>query len=471
VSHRVDQPTDAICVSRSGHSVAFLSRTGSTKGVVFADGDGTPQRTISAKVDAGSPIGWIDDREVTYVSGGRLTAMDRQGHLRTLPSVAVDAARDTLVLAPGGRYAYLRSGNEQGRLYDLQAGTSRELAGVVAEPSFTADGAGVVWVEQSGSRLVVHYSAVNGGPTTSATLPVGPGEQISDLAVSPDGSELVYSVTGKDHRAQLLLAALPSGITLARSSTGAGESPNWSPTGRFFTVRAGAADAGRIESVRSPAAVAGTETGGPVTRAGTGGAAGATIAAFTTAQVGGDAGAQAWLSDGGSTLPQLPRVSRADLLWSQPGPAGVTTARVRLSIDPTSDHPIGTQADESITVAADTGQGPPKVVSAAVGPFLASPNGPQLLHADTSTSAGSVLLSFDSDLDEATIGTGIRVTGSDGAAVPSAVHYDATSRTVSVRPSSSRAGVPVVVTVGTGLRDVSGTPASAGVEFRFLPAG
>jgi hypothetical protein len=456
-SRRVAQQTDAICVSRSGQSVAFLGRTGTASSVVFADGNGTPQLAVPAAVDAGSPLGWIDDSEVTFVSGGRLTAVDRQGHRRTLPATGIDAAHGSVVVAPGGRYAYLRTGTGPGRLYDLKAATTRELAGVDGDPAFTADGAGMVWFDRSGAGVRVHYAATSGGPTTTAPLPVTAGRRISDLAVSPDGSQFVYSVTGADRTATLVLAALPSGVTLARSTAGAGESPNWSPTGRFFTVLATGGNGRTIETVRVPASVGAVRT-----------VAEGAVSAFATAQISGDTGAQAWLSDPGVLLPQLPPVTRAAVLWALPGPGGTTRARVRLTVDPGAGDPYALQAEESITLGAAVAGGLPKIRAVTAGQLAPIPAGPQLLRADDDAVAGSVRLTFDSDLDAATVRNGIAVTGVDGTVVPADTRYDSATRTIVVRPSAP-GGQGVVIAVGAGLHDMRGASAPAGTRLE-IPA-
>ncbi|HEX2808786.1 MAG TPA: Ig-like domain-containing protein, partial [Kineosporiaceae bacterium] len=456
---RVAPSTDAICVSRSGMSVAFLGRSGAASSVVFADGNGTPQRAIPVSVDAGSPLGWIDDSEVTFVSGGTLTAVNRQGRRRTLPATGVDAAHGSVVLAPGGRYAYLRTGTGPGRLYDLKAATTRELPGIVGDPAFTADGAGMVWFDRPGGGARVHYAATSGGPTTSAPLPVGADQRLSDLAVSPDGSQFVYSVTGTDRVAVLVLAALPSGVTLARSTAGAGESPNWSPTGRFFTVLGGAGAARTIQTVRVPASAGSART-----------VAEATVSAFATAQVGGDTGAQAWLSDAGVLLPQLPPVTRAAVLWALPGAGGTTTARVRLSVDPSPGDPYALQTEESITLGPGGAGRLPKIRAVTAGQLQPVPAGPQLVRADGDALPGSVQLTFDSDLDAATVRNGIAVTGPDGAAVSATTRYDAATRTVVVRPSGER-GQALVLTVGPGLRDVDGTSAPRGTRVELRTSG
>ena len=51
-------------------------------------------------VDDGSPLGWIDDTEVSYVGAGRLRAVDQAGHVRTLSNAEVDAAHGIVAMSP-----------------------------------------------------------------------------------------------------------------------------------------------------------------------------------------------------------------------------------------------------------------------------------------------------------------------------------------------------------------------------------
>jgi Bacterial Ig-like domain len=398
-STRLAPETDAICLSRSGASVAYLSGTQ----IVFADKNGTAQDRVAVPVDAGSPLGWINDAEVTYVGGGRLRAVDRAGHVRTLADSPLDPTRDTLVIAPGGRYVYLRT-TGPGELIDLPTGARHQLPGATDNVAFSPDGATVLWLD--GTRLATAPSA--GGPVLTASLPVGAGDKVSDLAVSPTGGRLAYSVTHPDGQGELRVAALPDGHTIGASTAGTGESPNWAPSGRTFTVLAGGS---RIESVTVPPA----DPAGRVA---------ATAAAFANAQVGGDPDAQQALAGPDLLRPALPPLTRAAVLWVSVAPDGSATARVRLTSD---SGPV--QSEETLTL--DT-----RVRAVSVEPFHPVPPGPQLIRA----TAGS--LTFDSDLDPASV----------PRAFQEPATYDPATRTVTVKPAGT------VIRVSTALRDVNGQP-------------
>jgi hypothetical protein len=441
---RLSAATGAICVSRSGRSVAFLA-AGGAPAVVFADRTGAERARVALVADEGSPLGWIDDAEVSYVGGGRLRAVDRAGHVRVLSGAAVDAARDTLVLAPGGRYVYLAAGSgSPGRLIDLSTGAAHPLPGLTGDPAFSPDGGTVVWIDGTTGTPRIRIAASGGGPVLTARLPVRPGAAVSDLAVAPGGGRLVYTVTSPTGQGQLRLASLPDGTTLAASDDGAGQSPNWSASGRLFTVL-GHGDAGaRIETVAVP-----TSAADP------GAALEATAAAFANAQVGADSGAQRALADPGVALPPLPQLSRAAVLWVQPAPDGTATARVRLTIDPRPDHPLTRQAEETLTLQPASGAGPPAVRAVTVGRFGPAPGGPQVMHLDTDAAPGAAILTFDSDLDPASVTASVELVTPTGVRLPSTLSYDPATRSVTLRPAHEPAQA-VIVRIAAGLRDVDG---------------
>jgi hypothetical protein len=449
---QVSPATDAICLSRSGRSLVWLTGSGADTQVVFAGGDGSIQKKVPVAVDPGSPLGWIDDAKASFVKGGKLQAVDRNGTIESLSDVPVNAAKDTVVISPGGRYAYLRrdgAPDTSGQLIDLTTKKSHTLPGITGDPAFSADGATVVWVDSTGPRIAMAPSG--GGPVLTAPLPVKPGDTVSDLSVSPAGAWFVYSVTHADHKAELRLASLPDGQTLAVSTAGAGQSPNWSASGRLFTVLASGSGGSRIETVTVPQKVADDQAEFE-----------ATAAAFANAQVGADQGAQHALAAAGVTLPDLPQVTRSTVLWVLRLPDGTATAQVRLTADPQPGSLTATQTEETLTLAPGTADSPPTVRTVKAGQFGPAPQGPHLVRLDTDATPGAVRLGFDSDLDQASL-QALQLTTSEGALIPSKAAYDPATRTVTLNPESQVSGT-VVVRIGTGLRDTNGAATSTEVK-------
>jgi hypothetical protein len=459
---RLDPATDAICVSRSGRSLAYLTSGSGGTAIVMAAGDASGGRVVRAPVDAGSPLGWINDDEVSFVGGGQLQAVDRAGHTRVLSADRVDAAKDTVVIAPGGRYVFLRPAGApstpgQGQLVDLTGRTRHPLAGIVGQPAFSADGASAVWVDGSGSSARLARAPSAGGPVLTVPLAVAAGDQVSDLAVSPDGSRLVYSVTHAGGDGEMRLAALDDGATLAVSRAGAGESPNWAPSGGQVAVLTHSGGQPQIEVAQVPAQTADA-----------GDAVQAVAGAFADAQLSGDRDALRALAASGAGVDALPRASRASLVQVLPGAGGASRVELRLVIDPTPDHPVPRAIEEMLNVRPDPGLGRPVVDRVSAGPAADVPPGPHVVRIAPGPAPGTVAVTFDSDLDPASVGGAFGLSGAGGGRLAASAAYDPATRTVTL---SSPGDLPsqVALTVATSLRDVSGQRLAAPVQAPFSP--
>jgi hypothetical protein len=449
-ARRLAQSADGICASRSGDSIAYLLPSGSGREIVFADGAGIPTGRVRVDVDQDSPLGWIDDAEVSYVDAGRLRAVNRSGQVRTLSGVPVDAGRDRIVISPGGRYVFLAEGSSPGRLIDLHTAAAHPLPGISGEPTFSSDGATVVWIDGRHRTPRVATAPSGGGPVLTVPLPIRPGDRLSDLAVSPDGSQFVYSLTRADNTSQLRLASLSRGNTLAVSTAGGGQSPNWSASGRWFTVLGHRGLSAQIETVAVPDSTLDRQAHLE-----------ASVSRFASAQLSGDLAAQRALTPPGTRLPSLPPFTRAAVLWVLPGHPG--TARVRLTVDPQPGHPARLQAEETLTIGQPSGEAGAPIRAVSIGAFRPAPAGPQLQSLDTDSAPGAVVLTFDSDLDPASVAQAAKLTAPGGSAIAATVRYDSAARTLTLTPRSG-SSQPLVVRIGTGLRDVSGTELATAIK-------
>lgn len=447
--HWLGVATPAIAVSRSGRSVAFLTGSGAGTQIAFADGTGATQRQVPAIVDPNTPLGWIGDEEVAFVSGGGLRAVNRAGQVRILMDSRLDSG-DSVVLAPGGRYVYLAHGKEAGVVIDLVTGRKHGLSGALGVPTFSADGSTVYWTESHNSALHLNSAPSGNGPTMSVRLPdLTLKDSVSDLSVSPDGSLLAYSVTHPDGSAGLRLASLPTLVTLAISHDGTGRSPNWSPDARMFTVRATGGSGARIQAVHVPKEVIDGIS-----------AAAAVAQSFANAQINGDADAQRTMAPG-VLLPGLPeRVTRANVIYVRSTGKGTATATIRLSVDPTASNPVYRQTTETLELEVPDTNAVPKVSSVSLGRFGPAPGGPQLTRVDTRSAPGAALLTFDSDLNPLTVPGAVAMLSADGSDVAVTASYDTTTRSVRVQPAASvpKESGAATVMVTSALRDVAGNP-------------
>jgi hypothetical protein len=438
---RLAAATDAICVSRSGSSLAYVERDASGTSIVMASGDGSAPRAVSVPVDAGSPLGWIEDAEVSFVGGGQLRAVDRSGQVRVLSGRPVDAAKDTVVISPGGRYVYLRSGSAQSSMNDLTTGAAHLLPGVVDQPAFSADGGTVAWFDGSGSAPALALAPSAGGPVLRLPLPLAPGDRVSDLGLAPAGGRFVYSVHHADGRSDLRLAATDDGATLAVAG-GGGASPNWAPDGGSLAVLAGTGPRAEIAVADVPRETASVPD-----------AAASLAAAFASAQVDSDQGALRALATSGVTVAGLPGASRASIVQISLQADGSYRAELRLMVDPTPGHPSARALTEELVLRTAGRGGPLMVTASAPGALADLPPGPHLTRIAAGAAPGTVALTFDADLDPASVRNAFTV--SSGTPRRVAAAYDAATRTVTLSPASPPTG-PVTVTVHTGLRDIAG---------------
>jgi DNA-directed RNA polymerase specialized sigma24 family protein len=442
---RLGPPADAICVSRSGRSLAYLSGSGPGAQIVVTAWDGAPGQVVSDPVDDGSPLGWIGDGEVLFVSGGHLEAVDRGGRTRSPAGDAIDAAHDTLVMSPGGRYVFLRAAGAggkpgQGRLLDLVRHSTHQLAGIVGEPAFSADGATTVWIDGSGPSPRLDSAPSGGGPVLSVTLPVAAGDRVGDLAVAPDGGRLAYSLTRADGSGgELRVADLNDGATLAASAAGAGRSPSWSPAGDQLAFLGHPGGQPEIQ-VAAAGATATEAVQGSITR-------------FADAQVARDGSALHALSDPGLDVDDLPQPSRVVVVQVVPAGQDVWRATLRVLVDPIPADPEPRSADEWLLLRRDASSGAIVVANVSATSLTDVTSGPHVVRVQPGPKPGSVTVTFDADLDASSVpaATAVRV---GGRVVRVDTSYDASTRTVTVGVPGATGLVTLVET--TTLRDIAG---------------
>jgi hypothetical protein len=148
------------------------------------------------------------------------------------------------------------------------------------------------------------------------------------------------------------------------------------------------------------------------------------------------------------------------VLWASTEADGRTQVRVRLSVDPTVNSPLGQQAEETLTIGAAEGSAPPKVVKISSGQFAAAAAGPQLVRVGSDDRAGTVTVTFDSDLDPATVGSAITLIAAGNRTVDATTSYDAATRTVTLHAHSGAGRVLLRITAA--LRDGDGKALATG---------
>jgi hypothetical protein len=262
----------------------------------------------------------------------------------------------------------------------------------------------------------------------------------------------VYTLEQPGHASELRLATFPDGRTLA-STTGAGASPNWSASGARVAVQRGSGPRATIAIAAAPTA--------PIDLAL---AAERAANLFADTQLSGDRGAANALASA-SLAPDRLRAA-IDGLGAQPtralivqttlDSASTASVRVRLLAGGTPAHPTVLRADETLRLALAPDGRRVLLEALTAGRFATEVPGPHLVHVDTISEPGQVLLTFDAELDAATVKSAISARSRAGA-VRVRTSYDVTTHAIRVTPLGTTAR-RIVVRVA-GLRDVDGTVA------------
>jgi hypothetical protein len=444
-------PASAVALSPNGFSLALSipSPGGGSRIVVedanSADPAATAQQVWPSDAAAGAQVSALtwqsNSYQIVFVTPQGIQTVTLNRAARSLYTFPPGGSATGVVLAPGGRYAFVpaadvqpqgpsataspaagrsatpssgtasaspgsspsasgpAAGSGDGWLLDLSAGSGAEAVstrlpgsapGVVA---FSGDATRAVWAveDAQGAHLVEVLTASPSAPPVAIAGPSVPG--ISALAVSPDGAEVAYSLT-------------PGGIAVAATATGAliGTTPDeasslaFSPDGDELAYVSG----GSLET----AAVSSRPSTPPSPCAG----ADQVLSEFVAAQVADQPSRMQDLSVSGvaaaaSTPAGLSRgyvISAGCAPAAAQGQATTLTASARLIVDP-SGSTTGQLTDETVALSDAGGTW---LVSALTVPALhAQGAGPAVLSVsstppspDTAIPESLVTVTFDSDL-------------------------------------------------------------------------
>jgi len=478
----------AAAFSPSGRSLAYLVADGDHADLLVALADGSHPVTLARSVDAGSPLAWAGEDSLVYLSGGQVTRADLEGRTRTVSGGLRVAPGQPVLLAPGGRDAFVGpvpgsggaspspspsaspgatstpSPDSLGRLVDLATGDLTPLQGIQQLPAFSGDGAAVAWVDDSGTTpLLDVMPTASGSSARTIATPAVAGDSLGNLALSGDGTRLAYTLQHGTATPALRVVSLAGGDVVAVGDGQPVQSPVLSQNGdRVAFLRQAADGSVTAELALIPGAV-------PVTPAADAMPpdAGTVLDQFVAAQARGDAATMRSLAAAGVTLdPALAAtgVTRTYVITAALDSGGTVTALVRLVRDATASAQQTSFADETVKLARPADGQPFQVTAAAVADFQTEPAGPQVVHVSTERqqSALVVRIAFDSDLDPATAAaSAVTLVGPGGATLPAQVQYEVESRTLVVRLASVPAG-PLTLSVGNTLRDIAGQALQGG---------
>jgi len=479
--------------SPSGRSLAYLVARGQGTNLLVRRPDGSQAVTLVRGADAASPLAWAGEDSLLYLRDGQVESVDLQGRTRPVGGGLQVAAGQDVALAPGGHVAYLgplpgaeaspspsaeATGSASpvatpdpaslGHLVDLATGTIRPLQGIRQLPAFSGDGATVAWVDESGGTPALDVMALGDNTASPSVLPTtaGAGDSLTGLALSGDGTRLAYSLTHPDSNQDnpvLRVVSTATGDAVGLGDGAPALTPSLSQNGDRIAFVRPAADGSLSALV---AEIPGATPVSPAADAMPADAA-SVLDRFLDAQLKGDAttlrtlGAASLAVDGSLTPSGVTRYYIIKAGLDTDGTTAV--AHVRLVRDAAKDALVASFADETVRLAQPAAGAAYQVTSASVAGFGAEPNGPQVLHVSTERqlTALVVRISFDSDLDPATVSSAaVSLLGPSGA-LAAGVHYEVESRTLVIRLLDAPAGT-LTLAVTDAVHDIAGQPLSGG---------
>jgi len=451
-------------------TAAAYSPNGTTLATAVDDGNGGSKIIVSLSngsqrqrlTDSPTPVTgltWSSNDRIVYTTGTSVNSVDRARNTKTLYSPS--GGGTITALDPGGAYAYVapQSGNG-GSLVNIAAGTTQLLHGSVTDVAFSGDGTTVAWADESTSKVRLFTEAV-GQDAPAAVSMLDSTATIGHIALDRRGDEAAFVMTDSAMSTKLVVVQLPSGTPLAVGPADNATALVLSPGGdqiAYVTTKSGG-------SVVEQAAVPGATR----TQSGTQSpaAASSTLRAFVDAQVSGDLATLAALSAPGvDAVSNTPgHLSRAYVISTYLTSQGAVSASVELIIDPSADHDAPRVASETLSLTRNSTGGGYVVSNIGTTPLVDESSGPHVVQVSSTTDAGVTTLqvSFDGDLNPASVAGAISVQSSQGTLLQSTAVYDPGSRTVTVTVAQGASGA-LTLAISTALADVNGQPLTASFE-------
>ena len=428
-------------ISLTGDRLAYI-RDGKVFVLTFATGktdefDVTPTPTL---------VGWGKDRFVWAAADG-LYSQAGDGSSQQIAGLPATGAPTVISIAPDGAHA-VYSQDRDLFVLDLATGKSVKLGqGNATFQAWSPGGTELLYATPD-SVIVSDLQGV-----TQSTLPSG------DASWSTQDAILIGGDTD-------VLQGRPDGSNLGKLASGTFHSPLWAPNGTTFVfVRSGSMWAGTAPLLPPAPTPLDDAT--------------AVVNKFMQARLDGssdqasaylDAGGKAAYAAGGLNLvvtgdPRFTRfyVLSAEITGEQPDSARFV---VRLVL---SHGKIDvSNYEESLSLVRDAASKQFVIDQAAVGAHRDLGKGAEVVSVDVDTD--TVKVTFDSDLDPATVTDGVTIVDSKGKQLNATASY--ANRTVTLSGLNLKVGDEYRVVVLTSLRDVLGQNVAAEYDFDFVgPTG
>ena len=422
----------APAISPTGDRLAYLL-SGKIEILTFASGK-TAEISPSA---APALVGWAKDKVVWAQSDGIYVQADNgQTLVSSLPASAI--ARS---IAPDGVHVAYRLDQKQFVL-DLQTGKSVPLndANFVG---WSPDGSAMLYANTAG--IVV--SDLQGN--AQATLPTANASWSSQDAILLGGDTTLYEVR-------------PDGSSLTRLSNGTYRFPLWAPDGATFAFARGDALWVATAPALPPEPTAVDE-------------ATTVVKKFMDARLAGKSDdAAALLDDNGKkayAAGQLnlvitgdPHFTRYYLLTQEAVGTEPDTVRFVVRLVLTHGKKDVSNVEETLTLVRDATTKQFLIDQATAGAQRELGKGPEVVSVDVT--ASTIQVTFDSDLDPATVNGGVTVVDSKGNPVDATVTY--ANKMVTISGLDLKEGGLYRLVVRTSVRDVQGQKVAAEYDLDLL---
>lgn len=410
-----------LAISPTGDRLAWVE-SGKIEVLTFASGMNTtmtpaPQPTL---------VGWAKDKVIWAAKDGIYE--QTEGGETLLAPLAAEAI--VVSLAPDGGHA-IYSQNNTLNLLDLTTGRSTPIGGNIFG-GWAPDGSQLLYYTND-NVVVANLNGVN-----QATLPLGDATWSSSDAILLGGDTTISEVR-------------PDGSHLTHLANGTYHLPVWAPDGSTFVfVRGNALWVGTAPALPPEPTVLDE--------------ASAVVTKFMDARLAGrsddatalldDSGKKAYGSGGLKlTITGDPGFSRYYVLTQEATGTQPDTVRVVVRLVLAHNKKDVSGFEETLTLVRDATSKQFLIDQAAAGPQRALGVGPEVVSVDVSGTT-SLLVTFDSDLDPATVNGGVVVLDSKGSTVDATVTY--ANKVVTISGLDLKEGKQYRLVVQNTVRDVQG---------------
>lgn len=411
----------SFAISPAGDRLAWIE-SGKIEVLTFASG----MNTTLTPAPAPTVVGWATDKLIWATKDGVYEQTgDGQTELTPLPA----GGASVVSISPDGTHAIFTQNNTL-NLLDLSTGRNTPVGGITFE-GWSPDGTELL----SATADSVIVSDVHG--VTQATLPAGDATWSSNDAILLGGDTTIYQVR-------------PDGSNLTPLANGTYHSPLWAPDGSTFAFVRGDGLWVATAPALPPEPTVLDEASGVVKK-------------FMEARLAGkpdeatalldDSGKKAYATGGLNLLiGGDPRFSRYYVLTQEATGTQPDTVRVVVRLVLSHNKKDVSSFEETLTLVRDATSKQFLIDQATAGAQRELGNGPQVVSVDVSSTA--IQVTFDSDLDPATVNGGVNVVDSKGTVVVATVTY--ANKVVTITGVDLTAGKQYRLVVQNTVRDVQG---------------